>query len=181
MVKFPTPLEQVMVKCPGFARGDVEVSNSFTQKKHLHCRLAFECFSIIFFSTGMVLSFLSTHTYIMSRERMWSITFQCISTWCTWLRVLDGQLSSVWLPSYPSLFWPLYLVSCIIMTFLSAALCKHLHLLPSTKFAHHRWDSDKQISNMGSWEEISQKFCKPLNSSGVCITVLNFLNTLPCL
>ena len=32
MVKFPTPLAQVMVKCPGFARGDVEVSNTFTQK-----------------------------------------------------------------------------------------------------------------------------------------------------
>ena len=139
MGKFPTPLEQVMVKCPGFTRGDVEVSNSFTQiPKASALQASFWVFQHYFFSTGMVLSFLSTHTYIMSRERMWSITFQCISTWCTWLKVLDGQLSSVSLPSYPSLFWPLCLVSCIIMTFLSAALCKHLHLLPSTKFAHHR-------------------------------------------
>ena len=54
--KFPTPPgygqiphSQLMVKFPGFARGDVEVSNRFTQKKHLHCRLTFECLSIIFF------------------------------------------------------------------------------------------------------------------------------------
>ena len=98
-------------------------------------------FFFLFFSvfcTDMVLNSLSTLTYITWQGEMWSIIFQCISTWCTWWKALDGRQSLVWLLSFLNLFWQSHLVRCTIVTFPFAALYKHLPLSPLTKSAHHR-------------------------------------------
>jgi len=36
---FPTPVAQVMIKCPGFARGDDKVSNRSTHNRYFKCKM----------------------------------------------------------------------------------------------------------------------------------------------